>query len=178
MSDYTEVKASFINSYSTFKTIEDIPELVHNLVIPHFEILACDLCEIIDGINAKYSIQSESMDFIELVFNPNLYQVMLEQMDKNKDQYIHYLIVLVEFNKLEKYMEMRTRLDTILSDDKISNTILLDGIKQASDEKINNCRERITTTINDLKNNYSSFVFSAHGINMLLESNNLMNLLK
>ena len=73
---------------------------------------------------------------------------------------------------------MRTRLDTILSDDKISNTILLDGIKQASDEKINNCRERITTTINDLKNNYSSFVFSAHGINMLLESNNLMNLLK
>lgn len=174
MSDYTEVKSSFINSYSTFKTIEDIPELVHNLVIPHFEILACDLCEIIDGINAKYSIQSESMDFIELVFNPNLYQVMLEQMDKNKDQYIHYLIVLVEFNKLEKYMEMRTRLDTILSDDKISNTILLDGIKQASDEKINNCRERITSMINDLKNNYSSFVLSAQGINMLLESNNLV----
>ena len=174
MSDYTEVKASFINSYSSFKTIEDIPNLIHNIVIPHFEILACDLGEIIDEINEKYSIQSESMDFIELVFNPNLYQVMLEQMDKNKDQYIHYLIVLVEFNKLEKYMEMRTRLDTIFTDDKISNTILSDGIKQASDERINNCRERITTTINDLKNNYSSFVLSTQGINMLLESNNLV----
>ena len=122
MSDYTEVKSSFINSYSTFKTIEDIPNLIHNIVIPYFEILACDLSEIIDRINTQYSVQSESMDFIELVFNPNLYQVMLEQMDKNKDQYIHYLIVLVEFNKMEKYMEMRTRLETIFTDDKISNT--------------------------------------------------------
>jgi hypothetical protein len=170
MSDYSEAKASFINSYSTFKTIEDIPELVHNLVIPHFEVLACDLGEIINEINEKYSIQSESMDFIELVFNPNLYQVILEQMDKNQDKYIHYLIILVEFNKLEKYMEMRTRLDTILTDDKISKSILLDGIKQASDERINNCRERITTTFNDLKNNYSSFILSTQGINMLLES--------
>ena len=174
MSDYTKVKASFINSYSTFKTIEDIPEIIHNLVIPHFEILACDLCEIIDGINTQYSVQSESMDFIELVFNGNLYQSIIDQMDKNKDQYIHYLIVLVEFNKLEKYIEMRTRLDTILSGDKISNTILLDGIKQASDEKINNCRERITSIINDLKNNYSSFALSTQGIDMLLESNNLV----
>lgn len=178
MSDYTEVKSIFINSYSTFKTIEDIPNLIHNIVIPYFEILACDLSEIIDEINTKYSVQSESMDFIELVFNPNLYQVLLDQMDKNIDQYIHYLIALVEFNKMEKYMEMHSRLENILSNDKISNTILSDGIKQASNERINNCRERIATTINDLKNNYSSFVLSTQGIYMLLESNNLVNLLK
>jgi len=114
------------------------------------------------------------MDFIELVFNPNLYQVMLEQMNKSKDQYIHYLIVLVEFTKMEKYMETKSRLDTILSDSKISNTILTDGIKQASEERIANCKERITSTIADLKKNFSSFGLSAQGIDMLLESNNLV----
>ena len=36
----------------------------------------------------------------------------------------------------------------------------------------------INKVINDLKNNYSSFFLSTQGINMLLESNNLMNLLK
>lgn len=167
-------KTNFINSYGNFKTIEDIPDIVLNLVIPNFEVLACDLSEIIDEINKTYSIQSESMDFIELVFNPNLYQVMLEQMDNTKDQYIHYLIVLVEFTKMEKYMEAKSRLDAILSDSKISNTILSDGIKQASDEKITNCKERIASTIADLKKNYSSFVLSAQGIDMLLESNGLI----
>ncbi len=168
-----DVKNKFINSYASFKTIEDVPELVHNLVIPNFEILACDLGEIIDGINKKYSIQSESMDFIELIFNPNLYQVIMEQMDKTKDQYTHYLIVLVEFVKMEKYIEMKSRLDAILSDNKISNTILSDGIKQASEERIAKCKERITSIINDLKKNYGSFVLSAQGIDMLIESNNL-----
>lgn len=176
MLEYKEVKSLFINSYSTFKTIEDVSTLVHNLVIPHFELFVCDLSEIIDSINTQFSVQSESMDFIELVFNPNLYQVILEQMDKNKDQYVHYLIVLVEFNKMEKYIEMRSRLETIfaINDDKISNTIFSDGIRQASNERINSCKERITNTINDLKNNYSSFVLSSYGINMLLESNNLV----
>ncbi len=167
-------KTNFVNSYGNFKTIEDIPDIVSNLVIPNFEVLACDLSEVIDEINKSYSIQSESMDFIELIFNPNLYQVMLEQMDKSKDQYIHYLIVLVEFTKMEKYMEIKSRLDTILSDGKISNSILSDGIKQASEEKITNCKERIASTIANLKKNYSSFVLSAQGIDMLLESNGLV----
>jgi hypothetical protein len=167
-------KTNFVKSYGNFKTIEDIPDIVSNLVIPNFEVLACDLSEVIDEINKSYSIQSESMDFIELVFNPNLYQVMLEQMDNTKDQYIHYLIVLVEFTKMEKYMEMKSRLDTILSDGKISNTILSDGIKQASEERITNCKERISSIIADLKINYSSFVLSVQGINMLLESNGLV----
>ncbi len=167
-------KTNFINSYGRFKTIEDIPNIVSNLVIPNFEVIACDLGEIIDEINKTYSIQSESMDFIELVFNPNLYQVMLEQMNQSKDQYIHYLIVLVEFTKMEKYMEAKSRLDAILSDGKISNTILTDGIKQASEERITNCKERISSTIANLKKNYSSFVFSAQGIDMLLESNGLV----
>ena len=132
----------------------------------------CTVMLFFDSFATK--IQSESMDFIELVFNPNLYQVMLEQMNKSKDQYIHYLIVLVEFTKMEKYMETKSRLDTILSDSKISNTILTDGIKQASDERIINCKERITSTIADLKKNFSSFGLSAQGIDMLLESNNLV----
>lgn len=174
MCDQEDPKTFFINAYENFKTIEDIPELVSNIVIPNFEVLACDLSEIIDRINTRYSVQSESMDFIELIFNPNLYQVMLEQMDKTRDQYIHYLIVQVEFIKMEKYMEMKTRLETILSDDKISNTILSDGIKQASDERISKCKERIANTINDLKKNYSSFALSFNGISMLLEANNLV----
>jgi hypothetical protein len=174
MSNYQEVKSQFINFYSKFTTIDDIPNFVHNIVIPHFELLACDLGEIIDEINTIYSVQSESMDFIELVFNPNLYQVILEQIDKNNDKYIHYLIVLVEFTKMEKYMDMQTRLETILSNDKISNTILSEGIRQASNERIINCKERITNIINDLKNNHSSFVLSTQGINVLLETNNLV----
>jgi len=174
MCDQENPKTLLINAYEHFKTIEDIPELVSNLVIPNFEVFACDLGEIIDGINRKYSVQSESMDFIELIFNPNLYQVILEQMDKTQDQYTHYLIVQVEFIKMEKYMEMKTRLENILSYDKIANTILTDGIKQASEERISKCKERISNTINDLKNNYSSFVLSSSGISMLLESNNLV----
>lgn len=174
MSEYSEVKSQFISAYGNFKTIEDIPELVSNLVIPNFELLVCDLGEIIDEINTRYSVQSESMDFIELVFNPNLYQVILEQMDKSRDQYIHYLIVLAEFNKMEKYIGMKTRLENILSDDKISNTILSDGIRQASDERISRCKERITNTINDLKKNYNEFGLSLCGIDMLIEANNLV----
>jgi len=173
MSECSEAKSQFISAYGNFKTTEDIPDLITNLVIPNFELFACDLGELIDGINAKYSVQSESMDFIELVFNPNLYQVILEQMDKTQDKYTHYLIVQVEFIKMEKYMEMKTRLENILSDDKISNTILSDGIRQASDERISRCKERIANIIQDLKKNYNSFGLSSTGIAMLLESNNL-----
>ena len=174
MSNYQEAKSHFINSYETSNSIDNISELVYNIVIPHFNLFACDLSEIIDLINSKYSIQSESMDFIELVFNPNLYKVILEQKDNTNDEYIHYLIVLVEYIKLEKYTEMKSRLETILSNDKISNTILSDGIRQASNERIDNCKERITNTINDLKNNYSNFVLSLTGIKILLETNNIV----
>ncbi len=167
-------KTNFVKSYVNFKTIEDIPNIVSNLVIPNFEVLACDLGEIIDEINKTYSIQSESMDFIELVFNTNLYQVMLEQMDKSEDQYIHYLIVLVEFTKMEKYVETKSRLDTILSDSKISNTILTDGIKQASEERIANCKERISSIVTDLHKSYPNFVSSKFVIQMLFRENNFL----
>ena len=171
---YQEVKTQLINFYPEYKSIDDIHNIVHNIVIPYFDLLACDLDEIINEINTKYNVQSESMDFIEVIFNPNLYQAMLLDLDKITDKYIHYLIVLIEFTKYEKYSEMNNRLHTILSNDKITNTILADGIRQASIERIENCKERIKNIYNDLIKNFSSFVLSKQAINMILESNNLV----
>lgn len=174
MSAYQEAKTQLINSYSQYNSIKDIPDVVHNIVIPYFDLLACDLGEIIDEINIKYNVQSESMDFIEVIFNPNLYQVMLLDLDKITDKYIHYLIILIEFTKYEKYIEMNNRLRTILADDKITNTILLDGICTASTERIENCKDRIKNIYSDLIKNFSSFVLSKQAINIMLESNNLI----
>ena len=113
-----QIVLDFINSYDKFKTIDDIPEIIHNIVIPNFHLLACDLGEIINSINSKYSVQSESMDFIETIFNPNLYQVIFESMDKTQDRLTHYLVILVELTKLNQYELMANRLATILSDEK------------------------------------------------------------
>lgn len=174
MSNYQEAKKQLIDFYPQFKSIEDIPNVIHTIVIPYFDLIACDLSEIIDEINNKYNVQSESMDFIELILNPNLYQVMLSELDKITDKYIHYLIVLIEFTKYEKYIDMNNRLNTLLSDDKITNTILSDGIRQASTERIDKCKEHIKNVYNDLIKNYSSFTLSKQAINMILESNNLV----
>ncbi len=167
-----QIVSDFINSYEKFKTIEDIPDIIHNIVIPNFQVLACELGEIINAINTKYSVQSESMDFIELVFNPNLYQVINEQMDKSKDRFTHWSIALVEFAKLDQYNQITNRLKTILSDEKISNMILTDGILQASNERIANCKEKLKQIYWDLEKNYPTFTASKYAVNILFEANN------
>lgn len=164
-----QVVQDFINSYNTYKTSDDVAEITLNIVIPNFSTLACELEQIIESINAKNFLQTESMDFIEMVFNPNLYQVILESIDKTKDNFTHYLIVLVEFTKLERYHQMAGRLNGIISGE---NTILFDGLKQASKERIDNCQERIRQIYLNLEKLYPNFVSSKSVIQMLFQENN------
>ena len=166
-----QILSEFIKSYGLFKSQDDAQEIIHNIVIPNFHIFACELEEIISQINSQYSVQSESMDFIETIFNPNLYQVILEAIDKTQDRLTHYLIILIEFTKLTQYNLMSNRLAMILSDEKITNTILSDGIKQASNERIDSCQQRIKQVYWDLEKSYPNFTASKYGIQMLFESN-------
>jgi hypothetical protein len=170
-----EIKNKFIEEYSNFKTLDDSNRIIQELVIPNFETLACDLDEIIDQINSKYDITFESLDFIEMIFNPNLYQVIMSEMKSNQseDCLKHYLIVLIEFTKYQRYITLNEKLRLLGSDDKMNKTIFYEGLSHASDERIESCLNRIKSIYQTLNNDFPTFHTSKLAINILLSSNDL-----
>ena len=170
-----EIKNKFIEEYSNFKTLDDSNRIIQELVIPNFETFACDLDEIINNINKKYDISFESLDFIEMIFNPNLYQVIFSEMKSNdcQDTLKHYLIILIEFTKYQHYIKLNEKLKSVGTDSNINNTIFYEGLTQASNERIETCLSRIKSTYQNLINNFPNYQTSKIAINILLSSNNI-----
>jgi hypothetical protein len=145
--------------------------------------LACDLEELIDKINESYDNKNQVIDYVELIFNSKLYDSILEvfknkttqniqtTQQSNNNSYIHYLIILIEFVKWEKYQKIKTNLSNYEGLDK--KIIIFDVLNQATDERSNYCLEKIRSTYNDLVTNYSQFTNCIDACKNLFESNNL-----
>jgi hypothetical protein len=168
------VKKKFIDGYHKYLEANDVSELVFNTIIPNFEILACDLEELIDKINESSDNKNQVIDYIELIFNSKLYDSILEVLKTQSDireSFTHYLIILIEFVKWEKYQKIKTNLSNYEGLDK--KVIIFDVLNQATDERSNYCLEKIRSTYNDLVTNYSQFTNCIDACENLLESNNL-----
>ena len=179
MNTCEEIKEKFINEYANFRLSGDVSELIQTIVIPNFELFACDLDELIDEINKKNQIENESLEYIELVFNPNLYNVILTELKSysNNDTFKHYLIFLIEYTKYKRYLEIKNKLEIIGTNGNISNSIFMDGLLNASNERLNRCKETMKNIRNDLFNNYPNYSLSKIACNALVEANNLETLL-
>lgn len=171
----SDIQTKLINEYANFKSVEDSTKTIQELVIPHFDEIACDLDEIIDGINQKYNIENESLDYIESLFNPNLYQVILSTLktENSQDNMKHYLIVLIELTKYSRYLRIKNKLTNIGTTSEISNTMIYDGLIKASEQRLEDCVLRIKNVCEDLNSNFESFSLSRTTIDILLSSNNI-----
>ena len=78
-----DIKNKFINGYDKYLQSNDISEFIHGVVIPNFDIIACDLEELIDNINEKTDNKNQVIDYVELIFNSKLYDSMLEVLKEN-----------------------------------------------------------------------------------------------
>jgi len=174
------IKNKFIDSFSLTPNSDYINNLINDFIIPNFDVIACDLDLLIDQINDKNNLSFQSLDFIELVFNPNLYQTILEKI--NTDCLKHYMIIFIELVKYQRYVSLSNKLLNLNTldnelDNKIKNTIFFEGLTNASDEKIQMCINKIKSTYKNLIVKFPNFETSKMAINMLLASNNLVNLI-
>ena len=168
---YEDAKQLFINEYTNFKLIEDLQPIIQNVIIPYFDLFACDLEDLIKEINLKYQIENESMDYIEMIFNPNLYHVLLS-LRNNEDTLVHYSIILVEFTKYQIYLNTKEKLDDIVKDNTLGETVFYDGIKKAAEERVDKSIEVMKKTYYNLIKNYKDFKFSIYACQELFTSNN------
>lgn len=169
-----DVKKQFIQCYSKYLESDDLSDFVYSTIIPNFEMLACDLEELINEINESNDNKNQVIDYIELIFNSKLYNSILEVLktqDIKEESYTHYLIILIEFVKWEKYQQIKANLSNYNGSDK--QVIIFDVLNQATDERSNYCLEKIRSTYNDLVTNYTKFTNCIDACENLFESNNL-----
>ena len=167
-----DVRKQFIDGYNKYLESDDLSELVKIVVIPNFEIIACELEYLIDDINETTENKIQVLDYIELIFNSKLYDSILEVHKKsNEEHFIHYLIILIEFIKYEKYQNIKNSLSNYCTTDK--KPIILDTLNLATDERANYCLDKMRSTFNDLVKNYPKFMNSIDACKNLFESNNI-----
>ncbi len=171
---YQCAKNNIIDGYTKFinsdKNMDEIQDVILNSIIPNFRFLACDIDDIIESINSIHDLQIESMDYIECLFNQNLYNILIEFYKQREDSLIHYAIILVEMSKYNIYKNMCNKLDPLLNDEKVNNMILIEGIKQASIEKKQKARESIESIYNNLITNYPTHIESKDLIDNLFST--------
>lgn len=172
MSNYEKMKINFINEYANYKKDDNITNIIQS-IIPYFELFACDLDELINEINIKYKIDIESLDYIESIFNPILYQIIFSQITNHNDNCFHYLIILIEFSKYENYLKIKDKLKLICENNKIESSIFYDGLNKATDEKLEDCINKITSTYTDLMTNFKHFKLSQIACEQLLLTNKI-----
>jgi len=197
-SDTENIKSQFVNGYKKYLESDDLSELIVNIIIPNFEIFACDLEDLINQINESNDNKNQVIDYIELIFNSKLYDSMLcvlkiqtkytnqEELIAHSSSYIHYLIILIEFVKWERYQQIKANLsnydkadepnesdETDKTDKPTKPSIIFDVLNQATDERSNYCLEKIKSTYNDLVKNYPKFTNCISACENLFETNNL-----
>jgi len=168
------IKNDLINSYYN----NNYEEIINNIVIPNFNNIVCNLDEIIDCINNKYNIENESLNYIENIFNVNLYNSILSTLNNNNnDNLTHYFIVLIEFIKYERYQKIINKMENMnLENNDISKTMIFDNLLNATKISLNNCLSRIKLTNDNLNEHFKEFNLSKFAIHNLLEMNNLLNI--
>ncbi len=171
------VKKQFVDGYNKYLESDDISEFVFNIVIPNFEMLACDLEELIDQINETTDNKNQVIDYIELIFNSKLYDSILDVLKTqtvNEESYTHYLIILIEFVKWEKYQKIKANLLNYGPESATDKQVIIfDVLNQATDERSNYCLEKMRSTYNDLITNFSKFTNCINACENLFESNNI-----
>ena len=182
---YEKAKKDFINGYQQYLVSEDVSSLVQNVVIPYFEPLACDLEDLIDEIFNNNEQSNQTLDYIELIFNTKLYDsillVMKNVFTNNSNQniynysYTHYLIILIEFIKYQKYLIIKQALERINNNS--SNSIIQDVLDKATTERAQYCLDKIKSTYLDLVTNYKQLTNCINVTNQLIDENNLTNLI-
>jgi hypothetical protein len=166
-----DFKKQFINGYNKYLESDDLSNLILLVVIPNFEVIACELEYLIDDINETTENKTQVLDYIELIFNSKLYDSILEVLKTSEEHYTHYLIILVEFIKYEKYQNIKKSLLNYCTSDK--QPIILDTLNLATDEKSNYCLDKMRLTFNDLVKKYPNFVNCIEACENLFESNNI-----
>jgi hypothetical protein len=166
------VKKQFVDGYNNYLKSDDLSEFVSSIIIPNFELLACELEYLINDINEIAENKNQVLDYIELIFNSKLYNSILDVLKSSKEEYYtHYLIILIEFIKYEKYQKIKTNLSNYEGSDK--QTIILDVLNQATNERSNYCLDKIRSTYNDLVTNNPKFTNCIEACENLFESNKL-----
>ncbi len=171
-SNNEDIKKHFVDGYKKYLESDDVSILVSSIIIPNFELFACELEYLIDDINETTDNKYQVLDYIELIFNSKLYDSILDVLNKTlEEHYIHYLIILIEFVKYEKYQNIKKSLLNYSTSDK--KPIILDTLNLATDERSTYCLDKIRLTYNDLVKNYSNFVNCIDACKNLFESNNI-----
>ena len=166
------VKKQFIDGYNKYLESFDLSDFISSIIIPNFELLACELEELIDDINETFENKNQVLDYIELIFNSKLYDCILDVFKLTEEEnYIHYLIILIEFVKWEKYQKIKISLSNYDGSDK--KPILLDVLNQATDERSQYCLDKMRSTYNNLITNYPKFTNCIDACKNLFESNKL-----
>lgn len=166
------IRNQFINYYNKYLESDDLSDFVSLIVIPNFELLACDLEHLIDDINETTENKNQVLDYIELIFNSKLYDSILEVLNTTSEEhFIHYLIILIEFVKYERYQNIKNSLSNYCTTDK--QPIILDTLNLATDERANYCLDKMRSIFNDLVKNYPNFLNCIDACKNLFESNNV-----
>jgi hypothetical protein len=161
MEGYAVAKQKFLDTYLEFRMLEDLTDIIQSYIIPHFEFFACDLGNLIIELqDLSKENKLEALEYIELIFNSQLYSSILESMKTScldyEFNFTHYMIILAENYKREKYSEIINNLDKMDQSD-LKKSLLYDMVYEATKEKNNDCLTRMKNAYNDLKN-YPLFV--------------------
>lgn len=162
MVEYEEAKSLFIDEYVNATNSDSLKKVIMEIVIPYFGLLACDLDDLIDSINQKYNVTYESLDYIESLFNPNLYNTIMKTIKEGKqpDTCKHYFIILIESVKCEHYLSIQKNLLTLDKNQVFAKSILYDTLLKATEERKAACVQRIRNTHQDLMDNHPDYDLS------------------
>ena len=169
---YDEAKNAFIIKYKDFKNLDDIYCVTRDIVIPFFECFSCDLDEIIDSINREHNVNNESLDYIENIFSQKLYNSITSTMDENRDMYIHFHIISIEYVKYCRYKRIGERLDELVLAASNESMGLYNVMVQANNERKDICFQRMKKYNNDLIN-YPNYEHSRMSVEILLSTNDI-----
>lgn len=158
---WEKAREDFIEGYKNFLLSDDLVDLVQHTVIPYFELFACDLNELMEVISERHDNKNQVLDYIEMIFNSKLYDSVLSVLKTEKTttdvslSLTHYLIILIELTKLERYQEIKQKLNNLTINTLTINTsILQDSLLKATDERIQYCVDKIKSIYKDLTTNY------------------------
>jgi hypothetical protein len=169
---YDEAKDAFIIKYKDFKNLDDIYCVTRDIVIPFFECFSCDLDEIIDSINRDHNVNNESLDYIENIFSQKLYESITSTLDKDRDMYIHFHIISIEYVKYCRYKRIGNRLDELILAASSESMGLYNIMVQANNERKDICLQRMKYYYNDLTN-YPNYEHSRMSVEILLSTNDI-----
>jgi hypothetical protein len=173
--NYEIAKNMFIEGYKTYQTTEDLSEFISRIVIPFFELLACDLEELVNTIKTQTDSPIQVLDYLEIIFNSKLYDSYLYANDsKVSDNYSHYLVILIEFTKYQQYQDIKHQLESIESKQELTDkTFIQDLLMKATIERSQYCLDKMKQVYLDLVSNHSFCYNSITACDELFNANNL-----